>query len=218
VKEGTLKFLTRCLSTSPAPIESSQIKAVSEAVSSLLEDSFEAARNEAAMALGTLMKMVGERPLNPILDGLADVRKAKIKEAYEKATVKCKSMPAGKPVSKPPPKPEAKPASRVTPKLAAKQSAATEDIPSAAPEMPVKPAKPVPKAAVRVFIIARAILTQKLYRRPASNQRLQRHRPTPQRSPRLPRRLKLPKVLRFPQLPADWIHLSINICQKMLKH
>lgn len=37
------------------------------------------------------MKMVGERPLNAIMDGLADMRRAKVKEAYEKATVKCKS-------------------------------------------------------------------------------------------------------------------------------
>jgi hypothetical protein len=37
------------------------------------------------------MKMVGERPLNALVDGLADVRKAKVKEAYEKATVKCKA-------------------------------------------------------------------------------------------------------------------------------
>ncbi len=37
------------------------------------------------------MKMVGERPLNAVMEGLADMRKVKVKEAFEKATVKCKA-------------------------------------------------------------------------------------------------------------------------------
>lgn len=101
VKEGTLKFLARCLSTSSTPVQPGQIKSLTDPLSTLLEDSFEGARNEAAMCLGTLMKMVGERPLNALMDGLADVRKAKVKEAYEKATVKCKAGSSGP--SKPPP-------------------------------------------------------------------------------------------------------------------
>ncbi|KAI0374798.1 ARM repeat-containing protein [Pilatotrama ljubarskyi] len=101
VKEGTLKFIARCLSQSPTPIPAPQVKPLSEALASLLEDSFEGARNEAAVCLGTLMKMVGERPLNALMDGLADVRKAKVKEAYDNAKVKAK---AG---SGPPPKPTA---------------------------------------------------------------------------------------------------------------
>ncbi|TCD69723.1 stu2 protein [Steccherinum ochraceum] len=101
VKEGTLKFFARCLATSTTAIPPPQVKPVSEALASLLEDSFEGARNEAATCLGTLMKMVGERPLNALMDGLADVRKAKVKEAYEKATVKAK-VGAGGP-AKPPP-------------------------------------------------------------------------------------------------------------------
>ena len=63
--------------------------------------------------MGTLMKMVGERPLNAIMDSLADVRKAKVKEAYEKATVKCKAGGVPKPAQPPakePPKKKATPA------------------------------------------------------------------------------------------------------------
>ena len=64
------------------------------------------------------MKMVGERALGAVMDGLADVRKAKVKEAYEKATVKAKGgasappkpspakAPPKKAVTKPPPVPE----------------------------------------------------------------------------------------------------------------
>ncbi|KAG6890724.1 hypothetical protein C0995_005097 [Termitomyces sp. Mi166 len=99
VKEGTLKFLGRCLATSSSPIQAVQIKPMSEALAALLEDGFEGARNEAATCLGILMKMVGERPLTAVMEGLADVRKAKVKEAYDKATVKCTSTKPAPPRS-----------------------------------------------------------------------------------------------------------------------
>ncbi|KAI8998718.1 ARM repeat-containing protein [Trametes punicea] len=103
VKEGTLKFIARCLSNSPTPIPTPQIKPLSEALASLLEDSFEGARNEAAVCLGTLMKMVGERPLNALMDGLADVRKVKVKEAYDNAKVKAKAGSGAAPKPAAPP-------------------------------------------------------------------------------------------------------------------
>jgi cytoskeleton-associated protein 5 len=62
------------------------------------------------------MKMVGERPLNALIDGLADVRKAKVKEAYEKATVKCKAG-AGVPPAKGPPGKKAAPPKKDTAEL-----------------------------------------------------------------------------------------------------
>ena len=120
MKEGSLRFLVRCLSTSPTPIQPGQTKPLSEQLATLLEDSSEGARNEAATALGTLMRMVGERPLNVIMDGLPDVRKSKVKEAYEKATVKAKAGTLGpsKPPGPPPTKgPQKKPApKKVLPK------------------------------------------------------------------------------------------------------
>ena len=102
VKEGACKFLTHCLATSKQAIAPPQLKPVSEALATLLEDSYAGARDEAASAFGTLMKMVGERPLAVVMDSLADVRKAKVKEAYEKATVKAKAGAGAPP--KPPPK------------------------------------------------------------------------------------------------------------------
>lgn len=84
------------------------MKSLAEILAALLEDGFEGARNEAATCLGTLMKMVGERPLNAIMDGLADMRKAKVKESYEKAVVKCKSPGTGPPNVAPAPKPTVK--------------------------------------------------------------------------------------------------------------
>jgi len=64
---------------------------LAETLAVLLEDGYEGARNEAASCFGYLMKMVGERPLNAIMDNIADIRKAKIKEAFERVTVKCKT-------------------------------------------------------------------------------------------------------------------------------
>ncbi|KAG2368513.1 armadillo-type protein [Suillus spraguei] len=105
IKEGTLKFLARSLSTSTTPVQTSQIKTLTDPLAVLLEDGFEGARNEAAACLGILMKMVGERPLNALMDGLADIRKAKVKEAYEKAVVKCKTgAPKAPAAAKEPPK------------------------------------------------------------------------------------------------------------------
>jgi len=119
IKEGACKFLTRCLSTSKQAIPPAQIKSVSEAIAALLEDSYAAARDEAANAFGTLMKMVGERPLGAVMDGLADVRKAKVKEAHEKATVKAKAG-AGNP-PKPTPAAPAKGPTKKVPSAAAKK-------------------------------------------------------------------------------------------------
>ncbi|KAJ7940671.1 microtubule associated protein [Mycena leptocephala] len=125
VKEGTLKFLGRCLATASSPIQPAQIKPLAETLAVLLEDGFEGARTEAATCLGTLMKMVGERPLNPVMEGLPDMRKAKVKEAFERATVKSPAPkpaavedeePPKKPVSKPPAKPPAPASSAKTSK------------------------------------------------------------------------------------------------------
>ncbi|KAH8099483.1 ARM repeat-containing protein [Cristinia sonorae] len=138
VKEGTLKFFGRCLSTATSPVPPPQIKPVSEALASLLEDSFEGARNEAATCLGTLMKMVGERPLNALMDGLADVRKAKVKEAHEKATVKCKAGAAA------PPKPAAPAAKEPPKKKAPPKKPDPEPIEDEAPPAENKPVKKPP--------------------------------------------------------------------------
>jgi len=100
VKEGTLKFLGRCFTSASSPIQPAQIKPMAESLAILLEDGFEGARNEAATCLGCLMKMVGERPLNATMDTLQDMRKAKVKEAFEKAVVKCKAGAPAVPVKK----------------------------------------------------------------------------------------------------------------------
>ncbi|KAI0302252.1 ARM repeat-containing protein [Russula brevipes] len=138
VKEGACKFLTRCLSTSKRAITPQQVKPVSEALATLLEDSYAGARDEAANAFGTLMKMVGERPLVAVMDSLADVRKAKVKEAHEKASVKAKAGASAPP----------KPPSKGPPKKAVTK----KEEPSPAPEVESPPAEddaPSPDKKVR---------------------------------------------------------------------
>ncbi|KAJ7709939.1 armadillo-type protein [Mycena rosella] len=141
VKEGTLKFLGRSLSTASSPIQPAQIKPLAETLAVLLEDGFEGARTEAATCLGTLMKMVGERPLNPVMEGLPDMRKAKVKEAFERATVKCKSGASAPP--KPPPPPAAAPAPKKKAPVAKATVVEDESPPKKAVTKP--PAKPPAK-------------------------------------------------------------------------
>jgi cytoskeleton-associated protein 5 len=50
--------------------------------------------------MGTLMKILGERQMNPYMEGLDEIRKVKIKEYFESAQVKAKEKP--KPVAPPP--------------------------------------------------------------------------------------------------------------------
>ncbi|KZT26231.1 ARM repeat-containing protein [Neolentinus lepideus HHB14362 ss-1] len=150
VKEGTLKFLSRCLSTSTAPVPPPQIKPLSEQLATVLEDSNAGARDEAANCLGTLMKMVGERPLNALMEGLADVRKVKVKEAYEKATVKAKVGAAPVPKATAPP-PKAAPVSKANAEAPKKAAPPPATAPPAEALDDFPPKKPVGKPPARLM-------------------------------------------------------------------
>lgn len=99
------------------------------------------------------MKMVGERPLNALMDGLADVRKVKVKEAYDKAIVKCKVGSGGPP--KPPPVAKEPPKKKSPVKAPADQTDPSVPLPEDVPlqdEAPKKPAKKLPaRLLVRLF-------------------------------------------------------------------
>ncbi|KAJ9149331.1 Spindle pole body component alp14 [Pleurostoma richardsiae] len=97
VKEGTMKFLVRCLRTTRDVPSKQEIGSIVEAAKKLLSESSEGLRSGGAEILGTVMKIIGERAMNPHLEGLDDIRKAKIKEFFETAEVKAKDKP------KPPP-------------------------------------------------------------------------------------------------------------------
>ncbi|KAI1121801.1 armadillo-type protein [Nemania abortiva] len=93
VKEGTMKFLVRCLRTTRDVPSKQEVTSIVEAAKKLLSESSESLRSGGAEVLGTVMKIVGERAMNPHLEGLDDIRKTKIKEFFEKAEVKAKDKP-----------------------------------------------------------------------------------------------------------------------------
>lgn len=141
VKSETLKFLIRCLKTTREAPSKSETKSIADAATKLLTESTEATRAGGAEVLGTLMKIMGERAMNPYLDGLDDIRKAKIKEYFEAAEVKAKDKP--KPVA-PPPKAAPPPQKKVVskkPALGAKKTATT---PAPAWQPPIDEPTPTP--------------------------------------------------------------------------
>lgn len=202
-----------------------QIKPVSESLAALLEDSVEGARNEAATCLGTLMKMVGERPLNALMDGLADVRKAKVKEAYEKATVKCKAGGAPKPAP-----PAAKEAPKKKP-LAAKKVEPPTDMPLADEEAPPPELKPMKKPPARLLVCGNTLSHRLLNVTSSARQRrhMQRQLVVAKEAHQLPllllRRNSLLMLQQRPSLRRVWLSLqglwilsNSSIRQKMLTH
>ena len=168
VKEGTLKFLARCLASATSPIAPAQIKPLADTLAVLLEDGFEGARNEAAVCFGTLMKMVGERPLNATMENIPDLRKAKIKEAFEKATVKCKAGAAPPRAAGPPAVKKAPTASKAAPK-----EITVDEVPP--PKKESAPPKPPVKAAVRLSILlcAHELIVMRISLRRSRRQHLQ---------------------------------------------
>ena len=175
VKEGTLKFLHRCLATTTIPPQPAQVKPLGESLAVLLGDGTESVRIEAAGALGTVMKIVGERAMNPVVEPLDDLRKTKVKEAFEKATVKCK---AGAPA---PPKPAAAPASKAPVKLQKAPPAKKEPVKEVVEEAPPPSA---PNVLVRFPVLRlKTLLIMRRKRNPLLVQRhprsLHQQRPLP---------------------------------------
>ncbi|KAJ5570601.1 uncharacterized protein N7459_010031 [Penicillium hispanicum] len=140
VKQETVKFLIRCLRNTRTVPAKPEIKSIADAGTKLLTESTEAIRSGGAEILGTLMKILGERAMNPYLDGLDDIRKTKIKEYFETAEVKAKERP--KPIVAPP-KPAAPAAKKAAPgKKPALGLKKPAPAPAAAPPAPESPAKP----------------------------------------------------------------------------
>ena len=96
VKTESLRFLVRCLKTTPFAPTKAETQIIGESCTKLLSDTIEPVRAAAAEALGTLMKIVGERAMIQFLDGVDEIRKTKIKEAFEKAEIKARQRPVAK--------------------------------------------------------------------------------------------------------------------------
>ncbi|KAM0334996.1 hypothetical protein ACHAQA_000030 [Verticillium albo-atrum] len=140
VKEGTMKFLIRCLRTTRDVPSKPEIGTIVESGKKLLSESSEGLRSGGAEVLGTIMKIIGERAMNPHLEGLDEIRKTKIKEFFETAEVKAKDKP------KPPP-PAARPPPAAGPKKMVKKAPAGTKkpiMPAVAPSSP--PLAPQPSS------------------------------------------------------------------------
>ncbi|KAK7421479.1 hypothetical protein QQX98_002178 [Neonectria punicea] len=132
VKEGTMKFLIRCLRTTRDVPSKQEIATICESGKKLLSESSPALRDGGAEILGTIMKIIGERAMTPQLEGLDDIRKNKVKEFFETAEVKAKEKP------KPPPKAAAPPPKKVMGgrKVVGKKAPAAAAPPAEAPLAP----------------------------------------------------------------------------------
>jgi cytoskeleton-associated protein 5 len=155
VKAETIKFLVRCLRTTRDVPSKAEQKLIADAATKLLTESSEAIRSGGAEILGTLMKIIGERAMAVHLDGLDDIRKAKIKEYFDTAEVKAKEKPKAAP---PPAKVTSAAGKRVV--AGSKKPVAKKPAHAAAPvEEPPQP-KPTPKALPKAGGLARPGLGQ----------------------------------------------------------
>ena len=147
VKQETLKFLIRCLKTTRDVPSKPEVKSIAEAATKLLTESSEVTRSGGAEILGTLMKIMGERAMNPYLEGLDDIRKTNIKEYFETAEVKAKDRP--KPIIAPPKALSALGSKKTAGGAKKPASGLKKSVPTAAappPEEPTPQPKLAPKA------------------------------------------------------------------------
>jgi hypothetical protein len=143
VKLESTRFLIRCLQTTREAPHQPEVKSIADASSKLLTESSAPQRDAGAEVLGTLWKIMGDRIMNPHMEGLDDIRKTKIKEFHDKAEVKAKFKP--KPVAPPPkaaPPPQKRPVGKKPP-AGLKRSAPT------APRVPSPVDEPPPALAAR---------------------------------------------------------------------
>lgn len=155
IKIASTNFLQRCLretTKSPTPNE---VDSIINLGVKLLSDSQEPVRQAATEMIGTLMKITGERELNPFLEKVDDNRKAKVKKFYETVTVKAKSAPESrKPAAAPATKTSSRPTSEAS-SLASRRLGGTKPKLSA-------PGQTIPSKRTATSPAKRADDTQKL--------------------------------------------------------
>lgn len=95
VKEQTMRFLVRCLRNTTSAIPKADVKPISDLLLGGLEDAVVPVRDAAAEGLGTMMKLVGRASFEPTLQGLDDIKKARVQEYFEKAEIKFRAGKAG---------------------------------------------------------------------------------------------------------------------------
>ncbi|KAL3178146.1 hypothetical protein MRX96_038666 [Rhipicephalus microplus] len=138
IKAETTLFLARVFSKStPAMLNKKLLKALVTSLLKTLNDSDPAVREGASMALGTAMKVVGERVIAPFLGDLDNLKMEKVKECCEKAEV----------VAAPPQKAPRKPAAAAS---SGKSSTESKPEAQAAPQRKAATAVAKPRGGARV--------------------------------------------------------------------
>ncbi|XP_028404850.1 cytoskeleton-associated protein 5-like isoform X2 [Dendronephthya gigantea] len=88
VREETIKFLTRVgCKSKPSDLPRQVLKPICASLSKSMDDTSAPVRDAAAEALGTLLKLLGERAMGPFVDQLDKIKLDKVKEFAEKAEV-----------------------------------------------------------------------------------------------------------------------------------
>ncbi|PWN17789.1 ARM repeat-containing protein [Microstroma glucosiphilum] len=155
VKTESIRFLVRCLRTTVKPPAKADIKPVADALVAACSDSSGDVRDAGLTGLGTLMKLIGERPMNPYLEELDDIKKARVQEEFSTAQVKVRMGGAAPPAARPAAAaPSAKPvASKPAPRVVAKApTAEKENAPPMGLATPAKSAaapRPQPRPVAR---------------------------------------------------------------------
>lgn len=91
VKSETAMFLARCFTkTVPTILNKKLLKAYVSALLKTLNESDPTVRDASADALGTAMKLVGEKNISPFLTEVDPLKMEKIKEYWEKAVITVK--------------------------------------------------------------------------------------------------------------------------------
>lgn len=92
IKAETASFLARAFArTQPAVFNKKLVKAFSTALIKTLNESDPTVRDSSAEALGTLLRLVGEKMVGPFLAEVDPLKMAKIKECSEKAVILVKT-------------------------------------------------------------------------------------------------------------------------------
>ncbi|XP_015596923.1 protein mini spindles isoform X2 [Cephus cinctus] len=88
VKAETAAFLARCFTkTPPTSLNKKLLKAYTGGLVKTLNEPDPTVRDNSAEALGTAMKLVGEKAISPFLTDLDNLKMTKIKECSEKAVI-----------------------------------------------------------------------------------------------------------------------------------
>ncbi|XP_014474078.1 PREDICTED: cytoskeleton-associated protein 5 isoform X2 [Dinoponera quadriceps] len=116
VKAETAAYLARCFARTPPDMLSKKLlKAYAGALLKTLNEPDPTVRDNSAEALGTAMKLIGERAMMPFLTDIDNLKMTKIKECAEKATILVK-------VSKKPDRPNTAPAKVEATKAAGREN------------------------------------------------------------------------------------------------